>query len=103
MDAKLSGLLSKLAEASALLRNSRYDDLAESYNELARRLSIENRASRAFKDTLAAVDRSLAGMGSFSDVPLVPQQGPMTRQQARQRQSQLVQEIADAVAALQIQ
>jgi hypothetical protein len=99
MDTKIGLLVGKLAEASSLLRDSKYDNLAASYEQYARQLALEDIKSKTFQDTLAAIDRSLVGMGSFSDVPLVPQQRAMTKQQARQRQTQLIEEITKAIAS----
>jgi hypothetical protein len=102
MDAKLNDLMCKLMEAAALLRDSKYNYLAESYETFCSKLASGDFESQEFKNTLFAIRRSLAGMGSFSDVPLVPQQGPMTKQQARERQYQLVQEIYEIIVAFNV-
>ena len=91
--------IAKLAEeASQLCEDCGYKDQADWFRSRIPKLQDCQERSQV----LGEISGILAGMGSFSDLSLVPPPDyHMTEQALRTRQWDLVEEIGEAIAALQ--
>ena len=81
-------------EASKLCHDCGYEEQGTWFDQRILELSDPQKQLGA----LQAIDRSLAGMGSFSDLPLAPPSDyPLTKQALRTRQWELVELISEAI------
>lgn len=94
-------LLQLMDEAAELLVACGWSDRAEWFRGVESRLRIEAPESREFKEELTSLRGILGGMGSFSDLPLVPLPGmALTEEEAKVRQWDLVEDLEEAIQAL---
>lgn len=91
------GLLSR---ASDLLRECGWDSKAQWFDERGKMLRNVRLGSEEYEVILNDIDTALAGMGSFSDLPLSPKSDRLTVQQARDQQWELVEAIGNVVDEL---
>ncbi len=65
-------------------------------------LSNLSEDSKEFCDELKGLNRILAGMGSFADLPMVPKNGSsLSKTEARSRQEDLAEELYEEIERLQ--
>jgi hypothetical protein len=90
-----------LTDASNLLEECGYHDKSKWFLERMNVLKNENNNSDIFKQTVIEIKSILGGMGSFSDLSMVPSPGAkISAEEARLRQWDLTEEIDDEICAL---
>lgn len=89
-----------LVQASRLSSECGWSSQATWFDEMRESLKDAQHDPPVFLAILDELDRALAGMGSFSDLPLQPPLDRMTVQGARDRQWKLVAALGDLIAEL---
>lgn len=85
-----------LNKAVWLLRECNYFDKANWFEEKISELNAGNKNETI--NTLREIKSILAGMGSFSDLPLMPEKGSnITHSDAREIQWDLVEQLGDKI------
>ena len=90
-------LLALVDQAIELLTDCGCPTEADWFGEVRRTIEATSQKSSEFADCLRRLDRVLAGMGSFTDIPLRSQSGRMTDQDARSLQWKLAADLGDAI------
>lgn len=94
-------LLDLIGQAIALLDACGWPDKASWFREKQEVLTVLDENDENFKIELCSIKKILAGMGSFSDLPLYPKKGSsVTRTEARETQWKLTEELGDAIQKL---
>ncbi len=89
-----------LQEISGLLRICQHDREAAWFDERRKILETANPESAEYKAVLLEIRNNLAGMGSFSDLSMVPRSASgLSASEARMRQWDLGEELDEAVTA----
>ncbi len=94
MKGQVLNLLSRVVD---LLIDCGWQDKANWYSELRNELHLAKPGSDEFNAHLRRLDRSLSGMGSFSDLPLESKSGRMSDQETRSLQWELAERMGDAI------
>lgn len=84
-------------QAIELLADCGCSEQADWFAEVRRTLESVSQKSSEFADCLRKLDRVLAGMGSFADLPLRSESGKMTDQEARSLQWKLAADLGDVI------
>jgi hypothetical protein len=87
-----------LGDVIALLQECGMTTGGDWYCSKRDELRKAKKGSAVYNDLLKKIDHSLAGMGSFSDMPLVPQKGSLlTEEIAEKKQLILINEISETI------
>lgn len=98
MNDKLCKLLN---DASNLLEECGYHDKSQWFLQRINILNMEDNNFETFKQTAIEIKSAMGGMGSFSDLSMIPEPGSTTSaEKARQLQWDLSEEIYDEICAL---
>ena len=89
-----------LSQTIDLLNECGWHDKAEWYRQVKEDLNTADPASPQFKEQIEKLDKSLCGMGAFSDIPLQSQSGKLSLQEIRDLQWKLVDELGQAIVNL---
>lgn len=90
-------LIEKIQNTSALLKKCGWLDHARWYDSIQIKISQCDPASNQFISLLDKLDRSIGGMGSFSDVPLQSPDGSQTDYELRIEQNQIAEDLYNAI------
>ena len=89
-------IISLLNKAIWLLKECNYPDKALWFEEKVSDLKAGNK--KEINNTLEEIKYILAGMGSFSDLPLIPKEGSnLNESDARYMQWDLVEQLGDKI------
>jgi hypothetical protein len=97
MKEKLLGLLSRVIE---LLVDCGWKKEADWFSQIQNEIEHVPLDSAAMSECLSKLDSVLAGIGSFSDLPLKSQSGRLTQQEIRDLQWSLVEELGSTIKDL---
>jgi hypothetical protein len=89
-----------LLQTADLLNECGWYDRADWFDGVRESLNSKNSDSPEFKSEIEKLNKALAGMGSFSDIPLQPRTGKMSPQEASDWQWRLTEEIGQAIRRL---
>lgn len=91
-------IIAILEEIVDLLRKCDWEEKADWFLEVREQLSVLEEDSAEFQSNLESLSAILAGMGSFSDLPLYPSEGSsLTDREARRRQWELAASLGEAI------
>ncbi len=90
-------ILKLISRVVDLLTDCGWQEKANWYSELRNELHLAKPGSDDFNAHLRRLDRSLSGMGSFSDLPLESKSGRRSDQEIRNLQWELVERMGDAI------
>lgn len=93
-------LMQLLIEAEELLRHCGWPEQATWFREIRREVDAAEIGSVELKKCLSDLGNAIAGMGSFSDLPLESPSGGESARELRSRQWGLTAAIGDAVSIL---
>lgn len=92
-------VLELLAQVIVLLEDCDWPEQAGWFADV--RNALERPSSDAeLQENLCKLDKALSGMGSFTDLPLVPKSGNLSVEKARDLQWNLAQRLGEAVDRL---
>lgn len=90
-----------LREIASLLRLCRWEEKAEWFDERRKKTRPLAVQSPEFKSELRSIRKIIAGMGSFTDLPLVPPKGSgMREKEATARQWELANQLDEVIGQL---
>ena len=89
-----------LMEVSSLLRECRYDENAQWYEQAIHQLFDAPGSKKECLRILKQVEDRIAGMGSFSDMPLDPVARELTELEVRELQMDLCAKMSAGVRAM---
>jgi hypothetical protein len=93
-------LINLMSEFVAILTDSGWHEQAEWFADVRNSLDSTPQDSSGFTSRLIELERALVGMGSIADLPLESKSGKWTRQQLRERQWALVEQLGECVEEL---
>ena len=97
MKSKLIKLIQNVID---LLLDCEGEEVAQWFSDLKHSIDSYTENSEEFNECLNKLDSVLAGMGSFSDLPLKDSTGKMSEQEVKNKQWELVEQIGDTIDKL---
>jgi len=95
-------LLNLISRVINLLTDCGWQDKAMWFDEIRTILECKSTEAEKFQHNLDRLDKALAGMGSFSDIPLTSKNGKLSDQELRDIQWELVAELGEVINKLRI-
>lgn len=93
-------LLHLISRTIELLKDCSWQDKASWFEEMRTVFETNSTETDVFQQKLNELDSILAGVGSFSDLPLTSKSGKFSDQEVRKIQWELVEEIGEAINEL---
>lgn len=94
-------LIKAINEIIELLEACNWPDKANWFKERLARIEVYGEDSKEFLKTIKEVQSIIAGMGSFSDLPLVPRKGTsMSKEEAARKQWELGNRLDAIISAI---
>jgi len=91
-------LLEVIGEIISLLKSCNLEDKARWFQERADQIKISERGTKDYLVELEKVRKVIAGMGSFSDLPMYPKKDSnISEEEASQRQWDLAARLGDLI------
>ncbi len=94
MNDSIYEILSKIED---LLRECGWDKEADWFQQRRAALRNSHPGSSAYLEVLQEIDRAIMGMGSFTDIPLIPKSKQTTMHAAQNEQWELAEALANAI------
>ena len=93
----INELLILIRLVEELLKRCGWTKEASWFETISTRIRASDPCSDEFDNCLEELDRSIAGMGSFTDLPLESIDGSQTKQELRNRQWDLAEQLGKAI------
>lgn len=93
-------LINIISQIVSLLNECGWDEKAAWYSDVKEKLRRRDVCSEESRNCLIELENSIAGMGSFSDLPMKSKTGNRTQQELRDQQWDLAEKLGDAIEKL---